>query len=188
MCGRYTFELNCLKEIDRIYQLALQNGFQPVTGEIFPGSDPALIISEGNQIKVVAMKWGFPGFKPGEALINARSETVLEKPRFSKPFLIHRCVYPTTGFFEWTPQHQKYWFNYAATPQALYIAGFYNFFQNNPQSILLTTSPTPSVKEIHNRMPLILKKSQIKPWLIDRDFAKEVLRSSMPDLYKSAQD
>ena len=188
MCGRYTFELNLVKEIDKIYQLAKQNGYQPATGEIFPGSDPALVISKDNKISVVAMQWGFPGFKPHQALINARSETVLEKPRFSKPFLTQRCVYPKTGFFEWSPQHQKYWFNYTKKPQALYIAGFYNFFKDNPQSILLTTVPTPSVKEIHSRMPLILKKSQIKPWLNDRDFARKVLQSSMPDLYKSAQD
>lgn len=182
MCGRFTFEPKKNKEINRIYELAIDNGYQPKTGEVFPSQQTALVISDANQVKVVAMKWGFPGFKEGQLIINARSETVNEKKMFASSFKARRCVYPTSGFFEWSQDKQKYWFNYGEEPEPLYIGGFYNIFQGTPQSILLTTAPNQSVATIHNRMPLILKKNQIKSWLDNEAFANQFLKSDMPML------
>ncbi|BDR55541.1 SOS response-associated peptidase family protein [Xylocopilactobacillus apis] len=187
MCGRYTFELNQVKEIDRIYELAQKNGYRPDISVVTPGTSPATVISKSNQIEVVTTKWGFPGFKPNQLIINARSETVLEKKMFASAFQKNRCVFPTTGFFEWSAEHQKYWFNYSSNPQALYIAGFYDYFDQTPQSIILTTAPNSSVSEIHDRMPLILQKNQIKPWLTDLDYAKNLLQNPMPELFKTIQ-
>lgn len=182
MCGRFMFEPKKNPEINRIYELATDNGYQPKIGEVFPSDQTALVIRDEDQVKVVAMKWGFPGFKPGQLIINARSETVNEKKMFASSFKARRCVYPTSGFFEWSQDKEKYWFNYGEAPEPLYIGGFYNVFQGTPQSILLTTAPNQSVATIHNRMPLILKKNQIKPWLNNDEFANQFLTAAMPTL------
>lgn len=187
MCGRFLFEPDQNPEIKRIYQLAKNAGFNPKTGEVFPTDETALIIAGNRQVQVVGMKWGFPGFKTGQSLINARSETVQQKPMFADSFLKRRCVYPTTGFFEWNKAKQKYKFNFSNDPQTLFIAGCYNYFDNVAQSILFTTAPNESMVPVHDRMPLILQKNQINAWIYNTDFAKNFLDTAMPQLYSQAE-
>lgn len=182
MCGRFMFEPEENPEMKRIYQLALDDGFEPKTGEIFPSDDTALIVAGDRQVRVVAMKWGFPGFKPGQSIINARSETAFQKPMFADSIRQRRCVYPTTGFFEWNQGHQKYRFNYGAEPSTLFIAGCYKQFAGVPQSVLFTTAPNESMIQIHDRMPLILSKKQINAWIYDDNFAQQFISSAMPQL------
>lgn len=188
MCGRFLFDPDKNPEIKRIYQLAVADGYTPKTGEVFPTDETALIVAGSKQVKVVAMKWGFPGFKAGQSLINARSETVLEKSMFAQSFLQRRCVYPTTGFFEWNKSKQKYKFNFDNSPQTLFIAGCYNYFDNVARSILFTTAPNESMIQIHDRMPLILAKNQINAWIYDTDFAKNFLSSAMPQLKSQIEE
>jgi len=182
MCGRYMFQPDKNPEIKRIYQLAVDNGYNPKIGEVFPTDETALIVAGERQVKVVGMKWGFPGFKAGQSIINARSETVRQKSMFAQPFRNNRCVYPTTGFFEWSKSKQKYKFNFSNDPETLFIAGCYNYFKDIPQSILFTTEPNESMIEIHDRMPLILAKNQINSWIYNDEFANEFLSNAMPQL------
>jgi len=182
MCGRFMFEPNENEEIKRIYQLAVDNGYEPKTGEIFPTDKTAIVSAGDNQVQVVTMKWGFPGFKQGQSIINARSETVMQKTMFAESFMNRRCVYPTTGFFEWSQDKVKHRFNYGSNPETLYIAGCYKVFDDGPHSVLLTTAPNESMIKIHDRMPLILQKNQIKRWIYDQQFAIDFLNSSMPML------
>lgn len=69
MCGRYMFQPDKNPEIKRIYQLAVDAGFSPKTGEVFPTDETALIVAGERQVKVVGMRWGFPGFKKGNQLL-----------------------------------------------------------------------------------------------------------------------
>ena len=188
MCGRFMFQPNENPEISRIYQLAVDAGYQPKTGEIFPTDETAVIIAGNNQVQVVGMKWGFPGFKPGQSIINARSETVRQKSMFADSFNKRRCVYPTTGFFEWDKDKTKYHFNFGNEPETLFIAGCYNYFQKIPQSVLFTTEPNESMVKIHDRMPLILAKNQINSWIFDDNFANNFLQAPMPQLNSIEHD
>ncbi|MGL4695943.1 SOS response-associated peptidase family protein [Enterococcus larvae] len=52
--------------------------------------------------------WGFKGFKGSQLIINARSETVTEKRMFAAAFKKDRCVFPTLGFYEWSPEKEKF--------------------------------------------------------------------------------
>ncbi|EHN58848.1 SOS response-associated peptidase [Oenococcus kitaharae] len=183
MCGRYTFQSDFSPEISQITRLAQANGYEIKTGEVFPGDTTAVVIADQGKIKVVGMAWGFPIFGNKRLLINARSETLLEKRTFSESFKKRRCVYPTTGFFEWNLDKEKVWFNYADHHEALYIAGCYNFFDGQARSVLFTTEPNQSVAPVHNRMPLILKKTQIAAWLSDFNAASEMIANPMPELF-----
>lgn len=182
MCGRFMFQPNENDEMARIYQLAHDNGYDPKIGEIFPTDKIAIVSAGDNQVKVVTMKWGFPGFKKGQSIINARSETVMQKSMFNESFMNRRCVFPTTGFFEWSKDKVKHSFNYSDNPDSLYIAGFYKEFDGVQCSVLLTTDSNDSMIKIHDRMPLILKKDQINSWIYDKKFAKDFLNSTMPML------
>lgn len=182
MCGRFMFDPTTNPELKKIQTLAATQGFSVKTGEVFPNDLTALVIDQDQQIKVVAMAWGWPGFKAGQKLINARSETVLQKSRFAQAFLTQRAVYPTNGFFEWTVDKQKVYFKYPNSTQTVYIAGFYAYFDGQPRSILLTTAPNASVAPVHNRMPLLLQKRQISSWLKDSSWAQAFLRQAMPPL------
>lgn len=182
MCGRFMFDPTTNPELKKIQTLAATQGVAVKTGEVFPNDLTALVIDQDQQIKVVAMAWGWPGFKAGQKLINARSETVLQKSRFAQAFLTQRAVYPTNGFFEWTVDKQKVYFKYPNSTQPVYIAGFYAYFDGQPRSILLTTEPNASVAPVHNRMPLLLQKRQISSWLKDSSWAQAFLRQAMPPL------
>lgn len=182
MCGRFMFDPTTNPELKKIQTLAATQGVAVKTGEVFPNDLTALVIDQDQQIKVVAMAWGWPGFKAGQKLINARSETVLQKSRFVQAFLTQRAVYPTNGFFEWTVDKQKVYFKYPNSTQPVYIAGFYAYFDGQPRSILLTTAPNASVAPVHNRMPLLLQKRQISSWLKDSSWAQAFLRQAMPPL------
>lgn len=182
MCGRFMFDPTTNPELKKIQTLAATQGVAVKTGEVLPNDLTALVIDQDQQIKVVAMAWGWPGFKAGQKLINARSETVLQKSRFAQAFLTQRSVYPTNGFFEWTVDKQKVYFKYPNSTQPVYIAGFYAYFDGQPRSILLTTAPNASVAPVHNRMPLLLQKRQISSWLKDSSWAQAFLRQAMPPL------
>lgn len=188
MCGRYMFQPDQNPEIKRIYDLAVDNGYHPKTGEVFPSDETALIIAGKRQVRVVGMKWGFPGFKTGQVLINARSEAVRQKHMFAEAYRYHRCVYPTTGFFEWSKSKQKYKFNFSNDPETLFIAGCFNTYEDGPRSILFTTKPNESMIQIHDRMPLILAKNQINAWIYNDDFADEFLSNAMPQLISQVEE
>ncbi|MCO6543444.1 MAG: SOS response-associated peptidase family protein [Lactobacillus sp.] len=182
MCGRYMFEPQASPEMQKIYELACQGGTPPKTGEVFPTDLTAVVINQQEKVSVTTMAWGFPGFKNGQSIINARAETLEQKPMFARPFQLQRAVYPTTGFFEWNKQKEKYWFNYSQQTQPLYLAGFYDYFEHRPQGIIITTTPNESVATVHNRMPLLLRKNQISSWLKNLNFARQLLQQTAPAL------
>jgi len=66
-------------------------------GEVFPTNIAPVVMHDG----ALAVKWGFPHWKNSGVIINARSETALEKKMFGKPLRERRCVVPSSGFYEW---------------------------------------------------------------------------------------
>lgn len=99
MCGRYSL---APEESGEIMEIVRQVQDRIKTGEIFPTNAVPVMIEAGEEILPEVMEWGYPRFqgKSGQ-IINARSETVAERPMFRKSLYERRCVFPTTGFFEW---------------------------------------------------------------------------------------
>lgn len=181
MCGRYTLfteqeqrELyHIIKEVDEKLKKQGQ-AMQLKTGEIYPTNLVPVLVAENNQITPEAAIWGFPNFKGKGVIINARAEGAAEKRMFSKPLATMRCVVPSTGFFEWDKQKNKFLFSETAN-ELLYMAGIINIFQNEWRFVIFTTDANDSMKEIHNRMPVILKKDEIDKYLLDYSYALRVL-------------
>ena len=109
----------------------------------------------------------------GNSLINARSETVAEKPSFRSAFKHRRCIIPTGGFYEWQPQEGKRkqpWLFRMADGSPLSIAGLWEHWQGSDGQVIescsiLTTSANELMAPIHERMPVILRSEDQATWL-----------------------
>lgn len=111
--------------------------------------------------------------KFGSRLINARSETVAEKPSFRSAYKRRRCLIPVSGFYEWhqldSGQKQPMYIHPTDTPLFVF-AGLWEWWQSADGSeiescTILTTRPNSFMATIHNRMPVILRENQFTDWL-----------------------
>ena len=107
----------------------------------------------------------------GNKLINARSETVHQKPSFAGPLRTRRCLIPASGFFEWKKEGKgkQPYFITRRDGRPMAFAGLWDV-SNGPQGTIesctiLTIAATPKVAELHDRMPVILSPSQYDLWL-----------------------
>jgi putative SOS response-associated peptidase YedK len=104
-------------------------------------------------------------------LINARAETLLEKPSFSESFQRRRCLIPADGFYEWKrsgKSKQPYYFQ-LKDEGAFAFAGIWDQWQGDGRLIvscaIITTTPNELLASIHDRMPVILSPSSHRAWL-----------------------
>ncbi len=188
MCGRYLFD-PLTGELDEYWQIIAdvakkQEKYKEqeiATGEVFPSNNVLTLgANKNNEVVPGVTKWGFEGFKKGQLFINARSESVEEKKTFSKHFRERRIVFPMNGFYEWNSDKKKFLFT--GNNEVIYVAGFYRIHENVAESIIMTTEPNAAVSPIHDRMPLIIEKSDIDKWVLDLDFAREYLKRDMDKL------
>jgi putative SOS response-associated peptidase YedK len=114
------------------------------------------------------------------AMINARSETVLEKPAFREAIASRRCLVPASGFYEWQPvgQRQKQpWHIFSAVHQPLVFAGIYESWTDPGGTLLetvsiLTKPANPWMSAIHDRMPVCLAPATWPHWLRHNHFSQ----------------
>ncbi len=183
MCGRFQLLTDQeLKDINWIISRLEDGQLQKIkTGEVFPTDVVPVIMLNNKHIRPWPMTWGFPHFKGSGVIINARSETATEKKLFAGSIRRQRCVIPATGFFEWKKnQHntkEKYLFKLPEEP-VLYMAGLYREDDEGGRFVILTTQANESMEGIHDRMPLILKKPEIRSWMRDEDMARKLLENS----------
>ena len=124
------------------------------------------------------MIWGFPRFDGRGILINARAETAVERRTFKESVLHRRCVIPAKGFWEWNKSKEKFSFE-RTDSQVMFMAGCYDCFDGQERFVILTTEANPSVKPVHDRMPLILESNELEAWVTD-DNAVEYFLHKMP--------
>jgi len=127
--------------------------------------------------ELAALRWGLiPSWAKdpaiGSRLINARAETVAEKPAYRAAFRRRRCLVPADGFYEWQRRGGKKqpYFIHMRDDGAFAFAGLWESWQGPDHShiesfTVLTTEPNDVVRPIHNRMPVILDESDYGLWL-----------------------
>ncbi len=191
MCGRYLFSTQEYKEFQQIVRDAQRrsngqhNELNFPAGDIAPTNEAPVLISSGNKIVSEFQRWGIPGWRGG-LMINARAETVCVKPMFRRSMAAQRCVIPASGYYEWDAGRHKYFFQLPGKP--IYLAGVYDNCEGNNCFVILTTAPNEVVKDIHDRMPLILNHDQVRPWLTDAQSALSLLTIVPPALQRSSED
>ncbi len=191
MCGRYLFSTQEYKEFRQIVRDAQRrsngqhNELNFPAGDIAPTNEAPVLISSGNKIVSEFQRWGIPGWRGG-LMINARAETVCVKPMFRRSMAAQRCVIPASGYYEWDAGRHKYFFQLPGKP--IYLAGVYDNCEGTNCFVILTTAPNEVVKDIHDRMPLILNHDQVRPWLTDAQSALSLLTIVPPALQRSSED
>ena len=177
MCGRFTLtaDLNILRET--FPWLNIPEGLGP-RYNIAPTQPVAVVPNDGKN-KLDFFVWGLiPSWakdpKIGSRMINARAETLAEKPSFRTAFRRRRCLVLTDGFYEWrqegkgapkTPMYIK-----LASGKPFTFAGLWESWNSKDGSNILsctiiTTRPNTLLEDIHNRMPVILPEDKHPIWL-----------------------
>lgn len=141
-----------------------------------PSEELPVIINDG-ETHVELMRWGLVPFwakdvKMGYKMINARAETVQEKPSYRKALAMQRCIIPADGFFEWKKAgREKTPYYFFLKDHGLFgFAGLYDIWKDKEGKDLrsytiITTQPNTLLEPIHNRMPVILEKRDEETWL-----------------------
>ncbi len=178
MCGRFTLRTPA-------YKLAEAFGVEvranlPARYNIAPSQDvAALRAGANNERELIMLRWGLvPGWAKdpamGNRMINARAETVAEKPAFRTAFRQRRCLIPADGFFEWqkTPDGSKQPYLIGRPDgEPFTMAGLWEHWQppgaDQPLETctIITTEANGTVAPIHHRMPVILAAEDRDAWL-----------------------
>ena len=159
MCGRYQFTAEQCAEIRQIVETIQQKygAGQWTPGEIRPTAKAPVLVREDSGPSPALMKWGYQ--LPGTLVINARAETAAEKPMFRRSLATQRCLIPAAAFYEWDAEKRKYQFSLPGE-DILFMAGLFDRRGGEDCYCILTTAANGSMKPIHDRMPLVLPRSQ----------------------------
>lgn len=156
MCGRYYLETHLPPEDtpESLESLLAAVPDRPA-GDVCPGMEAPVILRREDRLLTQAMRWGFTA--PGGGLtINARLETLRERPLFRGLADRQRCAMPAAGYYEWRDgDGQKYRVGFAAG-EWFCLAGLYRYGQAGLEFVVITQPPAPEIAPIHDRMPLML--------------------------------
>ncbi len=194
MCGRFS-----LTDIDSIFSRFGVIISKDINKKITPHYNiaptqkiPVIYKDTNQQNKIEFMKWGLIPFwakdpKIGHKMINARAETLAQKPSFKHLLKSKRCLVPSSGFYEWKRIDKRKIPYYIGIKNSkiFSFAGLYDNWKDNVGNELktftiITTSSNNTLKPIHNRMPVILEQEFEEDWLDvkthDFDSLKQMLK------------
>jgi len=174
MCGRYSFAVED-ELIRERFGVSIRSTIYKARYNCAPSQKLAVISSEtpGN---LSFYHWGLiPSWAKdssiGNRLINARGETLQEKPSFRNAFRSRRCLVLSDGFYEWEKHGEKNPYRFTLRDSEPFaMAGIWDKW-NDPEGdplfsfSIITTSSNSLVGEIHDRMPVILSKEDEKRWI-----------------------
>jgi putative SOS response-associated peptidase YedK len=176
VCGRYHIITDARGLIDFfVVDDTLIDDFQP-RWNVAPGQPvPAIRASEQGR-QLFPARWGLvPHWskeeKPKYSTINARAETVAEKPTYRDAFKRGRCLIPATGFYEWQRRGETKVPHQIGLPdRGLFaFAGLWDHWEGDGKAFdscsIIVTSASPFMKKIHDRMPVILDEAFYGTWL-----------------------
>jgi putative SOS response-associated peptidase YedK len=179
MCGRYILRTP-FSELVRLYNLTNNVNLKP-RYNIAPTQGVPVVRSDPETSKrtLNELRWGLVPFwakdiKIGYSLINAKAETVAEKPSFREAFKKRRCIIPADGFYEWKKLDAKTKQPYVIVMKdrsAFGFAGLWERWKDKASDevvescTIITTEPNEVSAVIHNRMPVILDPKNYAKWL-----------------------
>ena len=186
MCGRYAFitpgplSLKGLGLNTESYQ----------NYNIAPGQIAPIVLSVDNKTALWRRaRWGLipawvKDIKSFKAkTINARAESLKEKPSFRRAFEKRRCLVPASGYYEWQKSSRKVFF-IKAPDAVMAFAGLYELWQDGDAEIysfsIITTPANKQIASIHHRMPAILPQDYYQEWLNPQIAADEVSAQLKP--------
>ncbi|NOU79378.1 SOS response-associated peptidase [Paenibacillus sp. LMG 31459] len=193
MCGRFTITVT-LEELITHYLIddSKLATLKPNYNVAPMHNVPAVIASDAGK-RLGELRWGLVPFwakdeKIGSKMINARAETVAEKPAFKRLLKTKRCIIPADGFYEWKKDGtSKQPYRILMSDGSLFsFAGLYDTWED-PEGkklstcTIITTTPNSLMEDIHDRMPVILRPEDEADWLgRDNDDVESLLKLLKP--------
>jgi putative SOS response-associated peptidase YedK len=174
MCGRYSL----VPKADFAERFGVENlqlDLEPRYNIAPTQTTP--VITRNSPNRAEEMRWGLVPFwakdpSIGNKMINARAETVAEKPAFRKALAARRCLVPASGFYEWKRDAggKVPHYIFLRDTGSFAFAGLYEIWKDQDGQVLktytiITTTPNELMETIHNRMPVILSREDEGLWL-----------------------
>ena len=199
MCGRYFWTDDAEDAFEEDFPELAGEVFELRAGDYTPGMKSLAVTGKGSsshvnchieygerkstdaELRAELLQWGFPGFDKGKLLINARAERVRDRPTFADSYAARRCVLPAAGFYEWDRKKEKVIFTVPES-KILYLAGIYRPYGEEKRFVVLTREANASMAEVHDRMPLILSRAEVRPWVSGVSEADNILAKTLPML------
>jgi len=175
MCGRYSLA-QPIESVLAHFEAQSFRGDYLERYNIAPTQSVPVVVAPEGQRALEVMRWGLiPSWSKGPKgqapLINARAETIQEKPSFRSSFKSRRCLVPADGFYEWTPKDNgkaPYWI-YRTDEGLFAFAGIWSEWGEGEDLIrsfsIITTEANSKLKTLHHRMPVILDPEHYARWL-----------------------
>ncbi len=177
MCGRIdAHDPIGVNNLVSVLDVVIPGDRFPPRYNVAPGATLATVCYKVGY-EVADMQWGIvPHWaKPGQferPLINARAETIHEKPSFRKLIARTRVIVPVNGFYEWrrTETGKAAFYFRSATQDALALAGIYQISHDGKmQCCLITTDANNVMRPVHDRMPALVPQAALQDWLHSSD-------------------
>ena len=199
MCGRFVSAAP-VDDLAKYFSATLPEQMLESNFNVAPTTEVYSVRADAGARAITTMRWGLVPFwakslKVGARMINARCETVAEKPAFRRAFSKRRCLLPADGFYEWQKiegqKAKQPWFIHRVDEEPLAFAGLFEFWHPKDDDgneidgadllmscTILTTSANKTMEPIHDRMPVMLAPGVWDDWLdptSDPDFVSSLM-------------
>ena len=186
MCGRYVSAAP-VEDLAKYFSATTPEHTLEANFNVAPTTEVYAVRADDGNRAVATMRWGLVPFwakdlKIGSRMINARSETVADKPAFRRAFAKRRCLLPADGFYEWQKiegqKAKQPWFIHRVDEEPIAFAGLYEFWHPKDDDgndiegadlvvscTILTTSANKTMEPVHDRMPVMLAPKVWDDWL-----------------------
>jgi putative SOS response-associated peptidase YedK len=193
MCGRFAITLPD-DAMAALFDASPANDLPHVPNfNVCPTNQIHTVTSDEGHRRLRPMRWGFiPQWyktpSDGPLLINARAETIAEKPAFRTACRERRCLIPASGFYEWTkdPEDKRLpWYIHPSEEEILVFAGVWQIWDKGGEPLttcaIVTTDANGPMSAIHHRMPVVLARQDWAKWLGENGKGAAALMRPAPD-------
>ncbi|MGI9391655.1 MAG: SOS response-associated peptidase [Boseongicola sp.] len=193
MCGRFAITLP-EDAMASLFEATPSNDLPGVPNyNVCPTTQVHVVTADDAGRRLRPMRWGFlPHWyktqTDGPLLINARAETIAEKPAFRSACRDRRCLIPASGFYEWTKDadgNRLPWYIHPSSGSSLAFAGIWQAWEkgDEPQvtCAIVTTGANATMSAIHHRMPVVVAENDWPLWLGEAGKGAATLMHAAPD-------
>lgn len=193
MCGRFVIT-HPNDEMAQLFDATPGNDLPEVPNyNVCPTNQVHVVVTGETGRRLRTMRWGFiPHWakkeNDGPLLINARSETIAEKPAFRAAARARRCLILASGFYEWTKDEEGKrlpWFIHAPDHALLAFAAVWQDWERQDTAhttcAIVTTAANPKMAKLHHRMPVILERQDWPLWLGEAGKGAATLMNAAPE-------
>ena len=165
MCGRFTLTTTA-DELHRRFGVHVMGTLAP-RWNIAPSQASLILIQSGLELSAKQAEFGLKAGPDGKRLINARAETVQEKPTFRQAYTASRCLVPASGWYEWAGKGKPFHVQLTDARVMAFAGLYFAPPQRNQrgQFVILTTAAEGELAVVHHRSPLVLPATRWQTWL-----------------------